>query len=177
MGIRKSEFIMGFGKVLAICLVSTVIMNVVFIFLAYTIGYGIDNIIAAIASEPMYILFVLFAPFGRAIWLNFDAIIYAIEYELMGSLVLNIAYMLGPLITAIITGRLSDKRLSSLMAMIFSALVSMLVCIILVMYSFGFQMLIGTDFSQGTAILNVILGSILNGCLYGLIALALTKRN
>ncbi|MHA1193865.1 MAG: hypothetical protein ACTSP9_16515 [Promethearchaeota archaeon] len=167
---------MSFGKVFAISIVSTLILNALLIVVAYAIGYGIDVLIAGITGDPMYILYMLFSSFGRAIWLNFDGIMYGVETANLGFLLLNIAYILSPLVIGIITGRLSDNRITSLLAVVSTAVISMLVCIILVMYSFGFQILIGHEFALEAATLNVVLGSVVNGCLYGLIALALTKQ-
>ena len=168
---------MSFGKVFAINIIATIVLNAIFIILAHFLGYGINDLITRITLEPIYILFLLFAPLGRAIWLNFEEITYSIETENILFLLVNIAYIIAPLIATIITGRLSDKRTSSLLAFIITAVISMLVCVILVFYSFSFQRMIGQDFSQEAAILNVMLGSIVNGCLYGFIALALTKKS
>lgn len=167
---------MSFGKVFAISIVLTMVSNAIFIVLAYTIGYGITDLMSAIAGEPMYTLYLLFCPPGRAIWLNFDGIMYGVESASFGFLILNIAYIIAPLVAAIIIGRLSDNRITSLLAVIVTAIISMLVCIILVYHSFTFQIIIGQEFTQEAAILNVVLGSVVNGCLYGLIALALTKQ-
>ncbi|MHA1194341.1 MAG: hypothetical protein ACTSP9_19000, partial [Promethearchaeota archaeon] len=150
--------------------------NTLFIILAYIFGYGITNLLDGIAGNPMFILYILFSPIGRAIWGNFDGIIYALDTASVGFLLLNIAYIIAPLVAAIITGRLSDNRMTSLIAFIVSAIISMLVCIILVLQGVQFRVVIGQDLNQDTAILNVVLGSIVNGCLYGLIALALTKN-
>lgn len=151
-------------------------MNAACIALAYVFGYGFNDLITAITGIPLYFLFLLFGPLGKAIWLNFDGIMYGIESPSFGFLILNIAYIIAPLVAAIITGRLSDNRITSLLAVIITAIISMLVCIILVYYSFTFQILIGQEFTHEAAILNIVLGSVVNGCLYGLIALALTKQ-
>lgn len=152
------------------------ISNTVLIILAYVFGYGITNLLDGISGTPIYILYILFSPIGRAIWLNFDGIIYALDSASIGFLLINIAYIIAPLVAAIITGRLSDNRITSLIAFIISAIISMLVCLILVLQSTGFAVLIGQELNQNTAILNVVLGSIVNGVLYGLISLALTKN-
>jgi len=167
---------MSFGKSFLINFVSILVLNTGFIMLAYTFGYGFNDLITEISMEPIYILYLLFCPLGRAIWLNFDGMIYAVQAATFSILILNIAYLMAPLCAVIITGRMSDDKINSLLAFMATAIISMIVCIILVLYNIPLQIEIGQDFTQSMAILNVVLGSVINGCLYGLIALALTRK-
>ena len=169
---------MSFGKSFIISLVALVVLNSVVLALMYAVGYGFGDFITAITSIPLYILYMLFGSTGHAIWKTIDGFTYAIGSDPINwpFFLLNLGFIIAPLIAAVIAGRLSEKRVHAFAGFFLSVIISMLICIILVYQGFTYQILLGVDFNQTTAIINVILGSLLNGLIYGIIAYLTTKK-
>ena len=144
--------------------------------IANAIGGTFDGFISALTSDGMYILYMLFSATGHSIWTIIDQLIYSFGTSTMITILLYFGFVIAPLITAIITGRLSENRMHSFVGFFFSVIICMLVSIILVYSGFAYQILIGGSLDQTQAIMNVVLGSLVNGVIYGLIAFITTKK-
>jgi hypothetical protein len=168
---------MSFAKSFLVSLLGLMIFNVAFFFIAYAIGGNIPGVITAITNDIAYLMYILFSSTGHAIWVLINSLLYAVQdpFSLFG-LVFALFFILSPLITAILTGRLSDNRLHSLLGFFLSVIICMLICIILAYYGFTYQILIGGSLSQSEAVINIVLGSLVNGVIYGLISFALTNK-
>ena len=169
---------MSFGKSFLISLVALVVLNVAILAITYAIGYGFDVFIAGITANAIHILYVLFSSTGHPIWWLIEGLIYSIGSEPFNwaYFIYKIGFIIAPLIAAVITGRLSEKQVHAFAGFFLSTIISMLVCIILIYQGFAYQIMLAGKFNQAEAIINVILGSLVNGLIYGMIAYLTTKK-
>ena len=158
-------------------MIALIVLNSVMMLIAYAVGNNFDSLMTAITSNVMFILYMLFSSTGQAIWVFASRIVYAVQdpFSLL-TVMLYIGFLIAPLIASIITGRLSENRIHALIGFFLSTIISMLICLILVYYGFAYQILIGGAFSQSEAVMNVVLGSLVNGAIFGLVAFITTKK-
>jgi len=169
---------MSFGKSFIVSLIALVVLNAVVFTIFYVIGYGFDPYITGILSNVNYLLYGIFSSTAHAIWLLVDLFVYSlgtvpISWDFF---LLNLGFITAPLIAAVITGRLSEKRVHAFAGFFLSVIISMLICIILLYQGFSYQVLLGGSFDQTESLITVILGSLVNGLIYGMIAYITTKK-
>lgn len=89
---------------------------------------------------------------------------------------LSFIVIVPPLIAAIVAGRVGEKRIHSFLGVFLTSLVSMIVSMILMFSSVSYQIIITSEFMGSGALFIVVLGSLLNGLIFGLLAFFTTKR-
>ena len=114
---------------------------------------------------------------GHAIWDTVYLIAYHITNFNTYFIFLTLARLIAPLIAAIVASRFGEKRLNSFLGVFLTALVSMVISIILMYISVSYQLIIAGTFLGNGALFIVVLGSLLNGFIFGLIAFFTTKRS
>ena len=146
--------------------------------IAFAVGSGFDNIIIEVTNDPMFIVYMLFSSTGHAIWTIIGAMSFAIQSDPFNwaYFILYFSFIFAPLIAAIITGRLSEKKVHAFAGFFLATIICMIVCIILVYYSFVYQLYLGITFVQTEAVLHVAFGSLVNGLIYGVVAFLTTKE-
>ena len=169
---------MSFGKSFIVSFVALVVLNAVVFTIIYAIGYGFDNFITGILPNVPYLLYVLFSSTAHAIWYLVDLLAYSIGTDPISwnFFFLNLGFIIAPLIAAVITGRLSEKRVHAFAGFFLSAIICMLVSIIILYQGFAYQVLLAGEFDQTAALMKVIFGSLVNGLIYGIIAYLTTKK-
>jgi len=123
-----------------------------------------------------YLLYLLFSSTAHAIWFLFDIFIYAIGNNQWGFFLLNLGFIIAPLIAAVLTGRLSEKKIHVFAGIFLVVIINMLVCIIILCQGFTYQVMLAGEFSETAALKKVILGSLVDGFIYGMIAYLTTKK-
>jgi len=167
---------MSFAKVFTISLVSIMVLNFIVLTITYAIAFGFDSLIGSITADPIFILFMLFGSIGKSIWLTINGLIISLDPFWLDLFITNIGSILAPLIAAVIIGRFSDKRVWSLAGFFLASMIGMIICIVLVYYSFTYQIAIGGSIIVENAVVSTIIGSIINGLIYGFIAYLATKK-
>jgi hypothetical protein len=169
---------MSFGKSFIVSLVSLIALNVVIFAIFYSIGYGFDQFITGIVSNATYILYVLFGSTAHAIWFIADSFLYSFGTDPISwdFFLLNLSFIVAPLLAAVITGRLSEKRVHAFAGFFLTTIICMLVSIILVYQGFAYQVMLAGEFFPEPALIKVILGSLVNGFIYGMVAYLTTKK-
>jgi hypothetical protein len=146
--------------------------------IAYAVGYGFDTFVTQITVDLMFILYMLFSSTGHAIWTITGVFTTSFESDPFNwaFFILYFSFILAPLIASIIVGQLSENRVHAFAGFFLATIICMLVCIILVYYSFTYVIFLGVTFNLTEAILNVVFGSLVNGLIYGIIAYLTTKK-
>ena len=144
--------------------------------IAYASIGNFAMIISIFTGDLLSLVYFLFCQMGIPIWFTIENIAYHITNDNFFYMILNIIIIVAPLIAAIVTGRISDKRIHSLISMFIISLINMVVSMILMLNSTSYQIVIsGVTLGNG-ALFIVLFGSLLNGVLYGLLAFFTTKK-
>lgn len=138
-------------------------------------GY-FSTIITIFTGDFATLVYYLLCQMGVPIWLAIEYIAFHITNDNLFYIFLNLITIIAPLIAAIVTGRISDKRMHSLVSVFIISLINMVVSMILMLNSVSYQIIIsGTTLGNG-ALFIVLFGSLLNGLLFGLLAFFTTKK-
>ncbi len=166
---------MSFLKAFLFSLLALMVASLLFVIIVYASFGRFDDIIG-LFTYPEGLIFHLFCTMGRPIWVSVDKIASGIVYNNLNGLLFSLKFLVASLIAAIVAGRVGEKRLHSFFGVFLTSIVSMIVSIILMSYSGGYQYII-TNTSIGYGALFIVVGgSLLNGLIYGLIAFFTTKR-
>lgn len=113
---------------------------------------------------------------GEAIWLSVNGIAYHIVNDNLFYIFLSLIVIIAPLIAAIVAGRVGEKRIHSFLGVFLTSIVSMIVSMILMFNSVSYQLIITSEVLGYGPLFVVVLGSLLNGLIFGLLAFFTTKR-
>jgi hypothetical protein len=162
-------------KAFLFSLLALMVASLLFIIIVY-ISLGIFDYILGLFTYPEGLIFHLFCSMGRPIWVSVDKLATAIVNDNLRGSLSALKFFVAPLIAAIVAGRVGEKRLHSFFGVFLTSIVSMIISILLMLYTDPYPLLItGVSLGNG-ALFFVVGGSLLNGLIYGLIAFFTTKR-
>ena len=169
---------LSFVKSFIVSLVALMALNSVIMIITYAVGYGFDNFTSSITNIPLFILYMLFSSTGHAIWAIISVFTYSFEADPFNwsYFIVFLGFIIAPLIAAIITGLVSEKKTHAFGAFFLSVIICMLICIILVYQGTYYELQFGITMNQTEALITVTLGSLVNGLIYGIIAFLTTKQ-
>ena len=168
--------LMSFLKTFAISLVTLLVTNLLLVFIIWAIFGHLDFVILIFTGDFISLFYNLFCSMGHAIWISIDIIAYHITNDNLYFVFLKLIIIIAPLIVAIITGRFAEKRIHSLLSLILTSVISMIVSLILMFISTSYQIIITSSFIGAGALFIEVLGSLLNGLIFGLLAYFTTKK-
>jgi len=167
---------MSIVKAFLFSLLALLITNFLFVILIQAIFGYFDLVIALISPDFSTLFYVLFCSLGHPIWDTVYLIAYHITNYNTYFMLLDLVRLIVPLIAAIVASRFGKKRINSFIGVFLTTIVSMVISIILMFNSVSYQIIIAGTYLGYGALFTVVLGSLLNGLIFGLIAFFTTKR-
>jgi len=168
---------MSLLKAFGFSLLALMISNLLLVIIVYTIFGRFDDIISMFTiGATTSLIYSIFCSMGRAIWISVDNIAYHIVNDNLFNILLILILLVTPLIAAIIAGRVGEKRIHSFFGVFLTSMVSMIASLILMFNSVSYQIIIASNLIGSGALFVVVLGSLLNGLIFGFLAFITTKR-
>ena len=156
-----------------LCLMASSLALALIIYTSF--GY-FSMIITIFTVDFPTLVYYLLCQMGVPIWLTIELLAFHITNDNLFYIFLILITIIAPLIAAIVTGRISYKRMHSLISIFIISLINMVVSMILMMNSVSYQIIISGATLGNGALFIVLFGSLLNGLLYGLLAFFTTKK-
>lgn len=167
---------MSFLKTFIIGLLCLMVSSLALALIIYASFGNFSTIIGIFTGDFATLLYYLLCQMGVPIWLVIERVAYYITNYDLFYIFLNLIAIIAPLIAAIVTGRISDKRMHSLISIFIISLINMVVSMILMLISGSYQIIISGATLGNGALFIVLFGSLLNGLLFGLLAFFTTKK-
>lgn len=173
----KKKINMSLLKAFVFSLLALMISNLLLVVILYASFGRFDDIISLFtAGATTSLIYNIFCSMGRAIWLNIDNLAIWIVNGNLFYILISLIVLVVPLIAAIVAGRVGEKRIHSFFGIFLTSIVSMIVSLILMFNNISYQLIITSELSGNVALYVVVLGSLLNGLIFGLLAFITTKR-
>ena len=167
---------MSLLKAFLFSLLAMLASNLLLLIILYASFGRFDEIITLFTADLSSLIYHLFCSMGHAIWLSVDRIAYHIVNDSLFFMFLSLIIVVAPLIGAIVAGRFGEKRIHSFIGVFLTSLVSMIVSLILMFDTLAYELIITSEFIGSGALFIVVLGSLLTGLIFGLLAFFTTKR-
>ena len=166
---------MGFGKSFGFSLLTYVGLNFLFLIIAETISGDLNNIFSVISADPFIIILILFGPITNTPGMVFNGIFLEVTGSIRPDVLITlIGYIISLFISAIVAGRVGEKKGASFGGFLLTAVISTIAVSILVFLSPATLTLFMLPADMSTIVLASI-GGITNGVFYGAFALLFTK--
>lgn len=166
---------MSFWKTFLLSLLTLMVFTLLYVIIVYA-SFGDLAAILSSLTYPEYLTYRLLCVMGEAIWLSIEQLAYHIVNDNLLFMLLSLIAFIGPLLAAIVAGKLGDTKIQSLLSILLISLISMISSLVLAFNSISYAIIIGGTTIGSGALFNIVLGSLLNAGIFGLIAFLINRK-